>query len=76
MSRAHLTFSIEHLIKDYKFALKKVPINSLPHHVMRCFAYRCRALRMLHLKPGSAVAAQITDEVNDINQKRHCVHSY
>ena len=28
------------------------------------------------LKPRSAVAAQVTDEVDDINQKRHCVHCY
>jgi len=28
------------------------------------------------LKPGSAVAAQVMYEVDDINQKRHRVHSY
>ena len=28
------------------------------------------------LKPGSSVAAQVKDEVDDIHQKRHYVHSY
>jgi hypothetical protein len=28
------------------------------------------------LKPGSVVAAQVTDEVDYIKQKRHGVHSY
>ena len=28
------------------------------------------------LKPRSAVSAQVTDEVDDIDQKRHCVHCY